>query len=250
MAEAERDHPKDRKPWDRLPGEGEKPYKAFLRYRDLGEKRSVRRAVNAKDLPKKGQNPYWHWWYEWSQKWKWRDRVQAWDDWRDALAQKEADQPAAELAIEEAEERIATRRLQTEQGRRAGKLAKRLGDQIQRVLEAGPIEELGISRYKAVMIRQTVDEEGRPVLQRTETQRQSIMELAPTMMSFLLDGQRLARIAQDEPTEVVQNIGDAVEGILRAAFEVIRAELPPERWEAATQRILDACRDLDTPKSK
>jgi hypothetical protein len=91
-----------------------------------------------------------------------------------------------------------------------------------------------------VIVRETVDEEGRPIVQRTELEQKSIMEFIPAMVALALD----------QPTEVVQNVGDAVEGILRAAFEVIRAELPPERWEAATQRILDACRDLDTPKSK
>jgi uncharacterized protein (DUF2267 family) len=59
----------------------------------------------------------------------------------------------------------------------------------------------------------------------------------------------LARIAQDEPTEVVQNIGDAVEGILRAAFRVIRDRVPPEQWQAAEEEILNACRDIDTRKS-
>jgi hypothetical protein len=203
--------------------------------------RSVRAAAEVNKLSKRGQFGAWQYWTQIAHKWHWFDRARAYDQHRDEMADRHARERMAELAIIEGDAQVASRQRQADEGREFVKHSARLSRRLQRLLEQpGAIEELRLKRSKAVIVRETVDEEGRPIVQRTELEQKSIMEFIPAMVALALD----------QPTEVVQNVGDAVEGILRAAFEVIRAELPPERWEAATQRILDACRDLDTPKSK
>lgn len=242
MAEDSPKQPRERYPWERQPEEPGKQYKRFLVYRNMDRKiRSVRAAAEVNKLSKRGQFGAWQYWTQIAHTWHWFDRARAYDQHRDEMADRRARERMAELAIIEGDAQVASRQRQADEGREFVKHSARLSRRLQRLLEQpGAIEELGLKRSKAVIVRETVDEEGRPIVQRTELEQKSIMEFIPAMVALALD----------QPTEVVQNIGDAVEGILRAAFEVIRAELPPERWEAATQRILDACRDLDTPKSK
>ena len=242
MAEDSPKQPRERYPWERQPEEPGKQYKRFLVYRNMDRKiRSVRAAAEVNKLSKRGQFGAWQYWTQIAHKWHWFDRARAYDQHRDEMADRHARERMAELAIIEGDAQVASRQRQADEGREFVKHSARLSRRLQRLLEQpGAIEELGLKRSKAVIVRETVDEEGRPIVQRTELEQKSIMEFIPAMVALALD----------QPTEVVQNVGDAVEGILRAAFEVIRAELPPERWEAATQRILDACRDLDTPKSK
>ncbi|MGD0111390.1 MAG: hypothetical protein ABSD48_05960 [Armatimonadota bacterium] len=242
MAEDSPKQPRERYPWERQPEEPGKQYKRFLVYRNMDRKiRSVRAAAEVNKLSKRGQFGAWQYWTQIAHTWHWFDRARAYDQHRDEMADRHARERMAELAIIEGDAQVASRQRQADEGREFVKHSARLSRRLQRLLEQpGAIEELRLKRSKAVIVRETVDEEGRPIVQRTELEQKSIMEFIPAMVALALD----------QPTEVVQNIGDAVEGILRAAFEVIRAELPPERWEAATQRILDACRDLDTPKSK
>jgi hypothetical protein len=242
MAEDSPKQPRERYPWERQPEEPGKQYKRFLVYRNMDRKiRSVRAAAEVNKLSKRGQFGAWQYWTQIAHKWHWFDRARAYDQHRDEMADRHARERMAELAIIEGDAQVASRQRQADEGREFVKHSARLSRRLQRLLEQpGAIEELRLKRSKAVIVRETVDEEGRPIVQRTELEQKSIMEFIPAMVALALD----------QPTEVVQNVGDAVEGILRAAFEVIRAELPPERWEAATQRILDACRDLDTPKSK
>jgi len=262
MAENEQEQPKGRKPWERQPGETSKPYAALCHCRDLGEGRTIRQGVmayltgpcpkNAPDRAHQQRRYKIHdrpeayveavrgQWRRWSKRWRWTERLRAYDEWRDAMRQKAEDERAAEVAIQEAEAKIIARQTETEHGREMVKIARRLSEQMKKVLEAGPIEELGLPRYKAVVIRRDEGE-----TQRTETQRPSIMDFAPVMASMALDGQRLQRLAAGEPTEVVQNVDAVVEKLLRAIFEVIRDHVPPELWETAKQRIVNACRDND-----
>lgn len=73
--------------WDRQPGEGNKPYHAFCHYRDLGVNRTLTwaviqhlRACMGRPVDDAPLSPYQtHKWSEYSAKYGWVARVQAWD---------------------------------------------------------------------------------------------------------------------------------------------------------------------------
>ncbi len=241
MAEDSPKQPRERYPWERQPEEPGKQYKRFLVYRNMDRKiRSVRAAAEVNKLSKRGQFGAWQYWTQIAHKWHWFDRARAFDQHRDEMADKHARERMAELAIIEGDAEVASRQRQADEGREFVKHSARLSRRLQRLLEQpGAIEELGLKRSKAVIVRETVDEEGLPIVQRTELEQKSIMEFIPAMVALALDGQRLERLALDQPTEVVQNIGDVVEKTLRGAVAALREFVPPEQWEAALQRMRD-----------
>ncbi len=67
-------------PWDRLPGESQPAYKAFLAYRDAGGCRSVRSL--ARQVGKSRSLLF-----RWSSRHRWTARAQAWDMARDFAAE-------------------------------------------------------------------------------------------------------------------------------------------------------------------
>jgi len=98
--------PREKQPWERQKGEGHKAYAAFSRYRDLGPARSVGKAapVTARDGMKTARQRETHWWRQWAQKWAWRARAEAWDDYQVAIRQRAADEVVVATAIATAEE--------------------------------------------------------------------------------------------------------------------------------------------------
>lgn len=68
-------------PWERQPGETEKAYEAFLFYKNLGPGRTL--AETSRKLPKNYQTLK-----EWKAKWKWEDRVIAFDRENDRQEQR------------------------------------------------------------------------------------------------------------------------------------------------------------------
>ncbi|MBL7989814.1 MAG: hypothetical protein JNN25_00115, partial [Candidatus Kapabacteria bacterium] len=83
--------------WERWEGEGDKPYEAFQLYMTEGSDRSIPKVAQklSKSVPLLKR---------WSAKFKWVDRVRAWDEQKDSLTtekmldrlQKEADTKAEE----------------------------------------------------------------------------------------------------------------------------------------------------------
>ena len=71
------------KPWERQPKEGEKPYEAFVKYRDMGEKRALN-AVAA-ELQKSYTLIR-----RWKDTWNWEERVLAYDNELQKQAHKQA----------------------------------------------------------------------------------------------------------------------------------------------------------------
>ena len=65
-------------PWERQPGETTRAYEAFVMYRDMGADRSLRKVVQklGKNFTTIG---------EWSGKYKWVDRVAAWEQEQDRV---------------------------------------------------------------------------------------------------------------------------------------------------------------------
>lgn len=71
------------KPWERQKGEGEKAYEAFVLYRDMGPKRSIR-AVG-QELGKSRALIE-----RWSSQWDWQERVRAYENELDKEARAKA----------------------------------------------------------------------------------------------------------------------------------------------------------------
>ena len=85
-------------PWDRLPSETPKSYKAFLAYVALGARRSVREAArqyHAKTKPSGEELTTVNGWLTWSSKYKWVSRCLARDEW---IARTSDEQIVANLA--------------------------------------------------------------------------------------------------------------------------------------------------------
>jgi hypothetical protein len=80
----------DPPPWERLPRETNPAWRAFQVYRDLGLERTMAKAAKALDL---ASSLLW----EWSKRWDWVDRSQAWDAYQQRLKDE-----AHDLAMQEA----------------------------------------------------------------------------------------------------------------------------------------------------
>jgi hypothetical protein len=109
-------------PWDRLDDESGRAYAAFCVYRDLGPDRKVCEAVRIHYSGKQCKSQV----AIWSQKYKWADRVQAYD-----LHLQRVREAAAAAAAEAEAAKLEAERVQAQRDRiTAGRLA------VQRVREA------------------------------------------------------------------------------------------------------------------
>lgn len=79
--------------WDRQPFERSRAYAAFCVYRDLGAQRSLQ-AVSEKIGKTRSLLS------QWSRKWEWVKRVEAWDNHLDGIALKEQEEAAKQAKIE------------------------------------------------------------------------------------------------------------------------------------------------------
>lgn len=77
-------------PWDRQPGEGAKAYEAFNKYLLMGEERSYRKVAH--ELGKSGALIS-----GWCSKYKWVERVAAWDEEQLRLDRKEQQEAIARM---------------------------------------------------------------------------------------------------------------------------------------------------------
>jgi len=121
-------------PWERQPGESSKAFYAFTIYRDLGPKRSLRRAAeiyySGKSKVNLGQIEYW------SYKYHWVERVQAWDDYQDRLKREAHLKAVEEMADRHVRLALA---LQAKAAERLKQLpAEKIGPaQLVRMIRAG-----------------------------------------------------------------------------------------------------------------
>lgn len=81
----------DTKPWERQPKEGEKPFEAFVIYRDMGEKRTLKEV--AEELHKSYTLIR-----RWKETWNWEDRVREYDNELQKQAHKQAVKKARGMA--------------------------------------------------------------------------------------------------------------------------------------------------------
>ena len=152
------DHPS----WHRQQSEGARAYACFCRYRDYGPDRSIRKAVRAylssssKDSQPRRYRSHpspqaylrsvaW-WWGKLSRRYRWVERVQAFDQHQAAMRQKIADERAiAEMEREVAEEE-RQRELRREEARAARTVGRQLLRRVLRAIESKELEDLPLSQ--------------------------------------------------------------------------------------------------------
>jgi hypothetical protein len=142
-------------PWDRQDGEGEKPYSAFVRYRDLGPSRSLIDAYRQHTGRTEAAQPS-GLFHKWAKGFRWKDRALAWDR---RLSERHAEgaerQAVREGAAWEGRKLDALKRAY-EVGQKLLAKAELLADfPVHRVEQKGPrgaltvIEPIGASELRA-----------------------------------------------------------------------------------------------------
>ncbi len=151
----------ERHPWHRQHGEGSRQYAAFCQYRDAGEDRSLSKAVerwltkaSTGDVLKRHREQRRYLthpqpsgyvrtvlrrWKEWSRRWQWVARVQAWDDHVHELDESRRIDRELEARRAEQEENERQRKLRREEARAARTVGRQI---LLRVLKAFENQEL------------------------------------------------------------------------------------------------------------
>lgn len=89
----------ERRPWERLPEETPKAWRAFCVFRDLGPTRTLARAAQALGLRPASVRRL----EEWSSRYRWVERALAYDEWLDAQRRAEREAAVREMARRHAE---------------------------------------------------------------------------------------------------------------------------------------------------
>ncbi len=222
-----------RHPWDRQPEEPPRHYERFLVYRRLGPKRSVRKAVETQNLPKKDRNGVRQYWSDIATQWKWVARAHAWDRWRQDLAQKRADALAIASAEREAEELEAERRRQIRAGRNAVHAGSAVIARMVSLIRSGDLDKMTLERVKLIV-------EGEQKGSRIEKETKAVTEFLSSALIAIVEGQRIQRIAQEQATEK-REVKVDLSGIDRLA-EIIMQRVPREQWDEVMGEIDAALR--------
>lgn len=86
--------------WEQQPGEGDKPWEAFVLYRDMGASRSQQAVA---DKLGKSTNLI----YRWSSRWNWAERISAWNNENDRIMRQDQISEIAEMRKRHAELAVA-----------------------------------------------------------------------------------------------------------------------------------------------
>lgn len=84
------------KPWERQKGESRQAFEAFARYRDLGSERSIIRVAESLGKHRTVIG-------EWSVKWRWQIRIDAWEKHLDTIAVEELENAKRSMLKDHAE---------------------------------------------------------------------------------------------------------------------------------------------------
>ena len=219
-------------PWKRRKGEGSKAYEAFLRYRDMGPGRSVRKAVGVQGVPKDGRRSYTHWWHKWSRRWHWRERAQAWDDHLHELAESERVESQLHLRQQEIEENEKQRKLRLEEARALRTGGRRVWARFLRLVDAGEVDNMVLERVRDI----TVTRSRGGSEKRIERQAKGIVDLLDMAEKAIELGQRLERqeVGQPAPEAPQPQIS---QGQARALAIIVRDYVPAEKWDEAAAEL-------------
>lgn len=161
-------------PWDRLPGESARAYRAFCVYRDLGPKRSVLKAIQAagENVDSVGR------WETWCTQFRWVERAAAYDEWLDRQQREAREEVLRDMA------------------RRHAELAMLLLERVRARVEAMKPEELDpgeVARWLEVAARLERLSRGAPT-----SQERHEVQLGPSWAEL---AEALLRAESSEPTE-------------------------------------------------
>lgn len=95
----------DLHPWERQYGETDAAWDAFLTFREMGPKRSLRKAylANTGNDPEKVPCAPRTTWGMWSTQWRWSDRVEEYDRYQDTIFRKQLEARRLEARVETAD---------------------------------------------------------------------------------------------------------------------------------------------------
>jgi hypothetical protein len=159
-------------PWDRMNGEGEGAYQAFLVYRDLGSDRT--QEATRKTLGKR--SGYLRVIETWTARWSWAERARAWDSY--ILAER--DKVTAAEARKWEQRRLAAREANFG-------LAEKLQERVQKLLEMPTVQKRST----------VVGEDGRTTITVWEPARWAQRDLA-TMAKIASDLGEVAMYSLEE----------------------------------------------------
>jgi len=226
-------------PWKRQKGEGSKAYEAFLRYRDLGTGRSVRKAVGVQAVCKEGRRSYTHWWHKWSRRWHWRERAQAWDDHVHELAESERLESQLHLRQQEIEEGEKQRQLRLEEARALRTGGRRVWARFLRLVDAGEVDRMVLERVRSISV---LRERGGTET-RVERQAKGIVDLLELAEKAIELGQKLERQETGQPAADPPQFRMSKKEVDALADAIIRY-VPGERWEEAGNEVARVLRNL------
>jgi hypothetical protein len=198
-----------------------------VRYRDAGPDRSIARvaaiAVTAQSPSSHHQRRYLthpqpetylrsvvRCWKRWSKRFRWVERAQAHDAHQAALQQQITD----DRAVAEKQRQAAEEEQQRQLRRQEAQLARAVG--------------------RRGLMRMVHEIEG----QQLEEMR--LPQLIPHLKKFVdavTEGQKLERLEDRDPAEVVDTVDKTIERVFRAAIEIIRDMIEPARWDEAVARM-------------
>ena len=124
----------ERKPWERQPNEGTKPYEAFTIYRDMGKERTLPKVAEkcGKSVSLISR---------WSQTHSWVERVTAWDD--------EADRQAAQKQLKDiANARVRQRKQAVKMQLKALQLLESIQEGDAKLSEIVSLMKLGMEQER------------------------------------------------------------------------------------------------------
>ena len=205
-------------PWERQPGESPQAYNAFECYRRLPpEERSLQRAWQGhcnrpgqarERRGKEPGGPPGHW-TRWSTRWRWYERVLAWDQEVTALARDQELERELKARLAAQEEESRQRKLMQEEARAARAVGRRILLRILQGVEAGQLDELALSDLLPHLAK------------------------ASTLLEV---GQKLDRLFSGEPTDITRRETNTAE-LVRKLLAVMQQFVPEERWEALARKI-------------
>ena len=206
--------------WEAMEGESPLAFAAFEIFRRLGPGRTVeeawrqywsrpgtrRRRVGKTSPPR--VMPYFS---RWAVKWHWRERALAWDNERAEIERdQQLDRELQETAREH-EEEIRQRQLMKEEARAARAVARRLLRRLMQAAEAGQLDGLSVTQLL-------------PHLQK--------------ISALLETGQKLDRLSQGEPSDVIRQETDTRE-VVGKLLTIMQEFVPPERWVELAEKLND-----------
>lgn len=205
-------------PWDRMKGESEEAYRAFVAYRDLG----VDRTLEAARQVLKKNSGYIRVIGGWSGRWSWVERARAWD----SHLQAERDKVAAAEARKWEQRRLAAREANFG-------LAEKLQERVQKLLEMPTVQKRSTVVGEDGRTTVTVWEPARWTQRDLATMAKTASDLAEVAL-YTLEERNARQIVASVTTHDADRDQAEFDAILSAGLNR-RGAMPPQGDHGAGQ---------------